>query len=263
MKGFEPLNHVSIAAVLAGQCIKPTLPHHYNILALPAGLEPATYWLTVSRSTYWTKEAFWQWWRDSNPWTPLREPLPFQGSVLNHSTTSLYLALPAGFEPATYWLTVSRSTCWTKEAILALLAGIEPATHGLTVHRSATELKKHFYFYSGSGSGIWTHGTLSHPTVFKTAALNHSATPLYLALPAGFEPATYWLTVSRSTYWTKEAFLFLAVMEGFEPSNRVSTVAVLAGQCIQPLYHITISGASCRARTCDIWINSPPFYQLN
>ena len=147
MKGFEPLNHVSIAAVLAGQCIKPTLPHHYNILALPAGLEPATYWLTVSRSTNWTKEAFWQWWRDSNPWTPLREPLPFQGSVLNHSTTSLYLALPAGFEPATYWLTVSRSTYWTKEAILALLAGIEPATHGLTVHRSATELKKHFYFW--------------------------------------------------------------------------------------------------------------------
>ena len=174
MKGFEHLNHVSIAAVLAGQCIKPTLPHHYNILALPAGLEPATYWLTVSRSTNWTKEAFWQWWRDSNPWTPLREPLPFQGSVLNHSTTSLYLALPAGFEPATYWL-----------------------------------------------------------------------------------------TVSRSTYWTKEAFLFLAVMEGFEPSNRVSTVAVLAGQCIQPLYHITISGASCRAWTCDIWINSPPFYLLN
>ena len=47
------------------------------------------------------------------------------------------MAPPAGLEPATYGLTVRRSTDWTKEELkLAPSTGLEPVTYGLTVRRS-------------------------------------------------------------------------------------------------------------------------------
>ena len=55
------------------------------------------------------------------------------------------VAPPAGIEPATYGLTVRRSTDWTKEercGEVAPPAGIEPATYGLTVRRSTDWTKE-------------------------------------------------------------------------------------------------------------------------
>ena len=63
------------------------------MMAPPAGLEPATYGLTVRRSTDWTKEE------------------------LHFIDVKNCLAPPAGLEPATYGLTVRRSTDWTKEEL--------------------------------------------------------------------------------------------------------------------------------------------------
>ena len=53
---------------------------------------------------------------------------------------------------------------------------------------------------TGDRGEIRTHGPLSRPTVFKTVALNHSATlPFYLAVSEGLEPTTIRLTGERST----------------------------------------------------------------
>src|SRR5262245_50149787 len=61
--------------------------------------------------------------------------------------------------------------------------GFEPSIQLLTVYSlsrrapSATRPSLHSTFLIGGGGRIRTHGTLPRTAVFKTAALNHSATP--------------------------------------------------------------------------------------
>ena len=60
--------------------------------------------------------------RDSNPWTP-----PWQGGMITNFTNNPFEP-PIGIEPMTYWLQISCSTCWAKEANV-LGTGFEPVLH--------------------------------------------------------------------------------------------------------------------------------------
>ena len=93
------------------------------VLAPPAGLEPATSWLTVMRSANWAKEECSLW-----PIFPGSRPPSIFGAVslnfcvrngyrwFQHANMTNSLVHLQGFEPGTHWLRVSCSTNWAKGA---------------------------------------------------------------------------------------------------------------------------------------------------
>ncbi len=112
---------------------------------------------------------------------------------------------------------------------MAPQAGLEPATYGLTVRRSTN----------------WTIGELQNivkASLVKItiATFNSKLFEIIMAPQAGLEPATYGLTVRRSTNWT-----------------------IGESQIVYDDIFGRKDGSPSWTRTSDIRINSPPFYQLN
>ena len=59
-------------------------------------------------------------------------------------------------------------------------AGSKLKSQNSESYKNNNGIRELMKFYLGGGGGIRTHGTLSRSTVFKTVAIDHSATP-----PAG------------------------------------------------------------------------------
>ena len=115
---------------------------------------------------------------------------------------SVHLAPPAGLEPATSWLTVTRSTDWAKEEYKNGKQNLFPVCH----NRNSVACQHRPILPDRRRSSIV--GVIELNCRVRNGngwTLNTNDTD-YLVHLQGFEPGTHWLRVSCSTNWAKGAF---------------------------------------------------------
>ncbi len=85
---------------------------------------------------------------------------------------------------------------------MAPFAGLEPATYGLTVRRSTDWTKRELY--GASRRNRTTDTRIFNPLLYRLSYRGKRMVPT-----TGIELVTYWLQVSCSTYWAKSAHFIL------------------------------------------------------